>query len=358
MIGGVGFEKSSKVVDSGLLGACGMLGLCGSPRRRRSKGKRESRQNKNRDSSKRNSAYSDYMPPAGFSNVAGGKGSIHSGPPPSVLKPEHIRPYKEESDDENGYIMGPFNRSTQSSAGYVPVGANTSPPKKPSGFSRVGGGKANINSPYAITAGSVHTFPSSAHIGEASTKPNSIADLDDDPVPFAAPISAMPHQSSGNLPPGAMAPFHVRTKSQTAIVENYPPGSMSRPGSRANHFQDAVSGAAPPSAYRRASVANSDQDDSDVELGQAKRKPWYRLGRRRPHSSDGSSVMQQPQDAPVEPSLDLSAPPAAPGKSFVVIRKGQSQPMNPRPRNMSVGSMSPTVTFQRNDLGSKAREEP
>lgn len=357
--GGAGFEQSTSVVDSGLLGACGMVGLCGSAhRRRRNRRKKSAKQSKN---SNRDSDYSAYIPPPTFPS-GGGKGSIHSGPPASVLKPEHIRPYKEESDDGDGFIMGPFNNSKQSHSGYVPVGETSVPPKKASGFSRIGGGKAHLDSPYAIT-GSTHTFPSSAHVADTSfsTNPNGVDD--EETIPFA--IRQQQNSTAtatSNLPPGAMAPFHVRTKSQTAIVENYPAGSGSRPGSRSNQLGEAISGAAPPSSYgRRASVVMGDEDDSDMEFGQTKRKPWYRLGgKRRPHSSDGSSIMQPPSPVvPAGPSAsDFGTSSTVPGKSFVVVRKGQSQPnsMNARPRNMSVGSMPPTIAFQRDDFASKSRE--
>ncbi|KAL4262644.1 Transient receptor potential channel Flc/Pkd2-like protein [Pleurotus pulmonarius] len=308
IFGRIPFDRSTHVVDSGLLGACGLLGCCG-PRRRRRRRPRRNRY-KAAESARSEGATSErssYMPP----NVLGAhddgtgsrKGSMHSGQPPSVLKPEQaLRPYKEDSDDENGYIMGawqPFPRP-----GYSTLRDTPSPAvNKPSGFSRVGGGRAHIDSPYAITAsGSTHTFPSSSspqNAAAGSALP--VFDDDDSPPPS---LSNVARYQDHALPPGAMQPIsHIRTKSQTAIIEDASALVLTVPSSSKNPMDD---------------------DDEDSDTAQPKKKPWYHIRRHRPHSSDGTPSRDPPPDE--ESAPDPLSSQAAPGRSFVVIRKPQSSP--------------------------------
>ncbi|KAK7470177.1 hypothetical protein VKT23_001615 [Stygiomarasmius scandens] len=298
--GGSGGRRRGGYVDTGLLGVIGVI----SGGRGRSGSRRRTEHNKGRTgghyvkastgAAARNSmASSTMMSPISATSTTAGtggpfalamshhngshKGSVggnsthttHShGPPPSVLRPEHaLTPYKERDDYEfdydydsegydseagaknkgraGGFIMGAWQPS-----GYVPVGAqnqNQSPsqPAQPqtaskSGFSRVGGGRAHIDSPYAIQQGqqqgssgasgsgastSTQQFPSFGTSAATlnSTPPSSRQqrapaaspgrDSPPPPVSYAQPPSSA-------LPPGAMPPFHVRTKSQTAIIVN------------------------------------------------------------------------------------------------------------------------------------------
>lgn len=369
--GRIGFDRSRHVVDSGLLGACGLLGCCGSRQRHR---RRRSRKHKYQPTNTppqpqhRDSDMSSYLPPNPPGNIDTGavtppkfpgngsssrKGSTHSGPPPSVLRPEHaLRPYKEDSDDE-GFIMGawqPFPR-----AGYVPVfdqpmtasplSYNQKPSPStttvvPSGFSRVGGGRAHIDTPYAIRSGSTHTFPSIGQQSAATLSPAVFADGDDSPPPSVSNVGI------GGLPPGAMQPAHIRTKSQTAIVEDA--GTL---------LGTVASGSSSPPLSKRAQKANSggllrppaltpdafDDDDSE-DQSQPKKKPWYRIRRHRPHSSDGmpsSSLSASP--APVDVEMGgVGAEAAQPSRSFVVIRKPQLSTGRSNPS--SVGARPSSVT--------------
>jgi hypothetical protein len=192
IFGGIGFDRSKHVVDSGILGACGLLGCFRSRKKRRPHRGTRRRQKDLPSKRLRDSDLSSYLPPAviinnappGFVHSQSRRGSGHS-QPPSVLKPEHAnRPYEEHNDDD-GYIMGAWRPSPRPSSGYIPVsdGLQTAapgnfvlqPPQKPkpssssstgpttSGFSRIGGGRAHIDSPYAIATGSTHTFPSIGH---------------------------------------------------------------------------------------------------------------------------------------------------------------------------------------------------
>lgn len=358
IFGCIGFDRSTHVVDSGLLGACGLLGCCG-PRKRR---RHRSRSRRNRDHTQYHpttgqpvrdvpSEMSSYSPP----NVLGDssrKGSTHSGPPPSVLKPEHaLRPYREDSDDENGFIMGawqPFPRPGYSAVNNMPTSplqqpprpanANATPPgASTSGFSRVGGGRAHFETPYAITSGSTQTFPSIGH----QSAVQAMFDDDDSPPPS---LSSVARHQDGGLPPGAMQPSHVRTKSQTAIIEDASAfvmndiGASSRNAAAADsrnrqsqglsNSQDAAGLLQPPTI-----LGGNDDDLSDQS--QPKKKPWYYLRKHRPQSSDG----------PPAPPPDEEAPPAPaqPGRSFVVVRKPQGSPA--RSQHLSSGTPSPGVNL-------------
>ncbi|KAJ3998023.1 hypothetical protein F5050DRAFT_1308307 [Lentinula boryana] len=378
IVGGVSFDRSRHVVDSGLFGACGLLGCCGGPRkgsnRNKRGGKSSDRTGYTQAESGLRSPQSDLSFPPTLA-LGTGKGSIHSsGPPPSVLKPEHaLRPYREESDDETGYIMGAWQPFQNRSAGYIPVGdppsTSTVPPTaaKSSGFSRVGGGRAHIDSPYAISqgqaTGSTHTFPSIGHriaANQASTgsvgelSPSRLR-LDESPPPSVSSNLALGqrqvHEESTGLPPGALPPYHVRTKSQTAIIENVdsappirrPAGSSasnsagtSRPPSRSNRFESGGTPTAPPTAYRRRSATVESDDDSSY--GRSKKK-WYHLRRSRAHSTEGYAA-----PAAAENAVSSLEPPSSstPGKSFVVIRKQQTSPA--RPLQVASGSGSTPAT--------------
>ena len=282
ILGGVGFDRSRRSSDAGLVGVLGLLGCCGlqprsKKRRRRSKQTLSQQSTINgpqllpQKSSDMASFHSQIVlgkpPSPGFVHRdTGRKISMNSGPPPSVLRPEHAlpRPYREDDDDE-GYIMSAW-QSYPLRHGYVPVSEPAStptstPPK--SGFSKVGGGKSHIDTPYAIMDGttsafspmtqtsksgqdapslpmhsfgngSTHTFPSIRQNGSRSTLPRASLSAsggvpvksnvfyeDDDPPPSLSSLTNVARQPEyGQLPPGAMLPAHVRTKSQTAIIED------------------------------------------------------------------------------------------------------------------------------------------
>jgi hypothetical protein len=366
ILGGIGFERSTYVVDGGLLGACGLLGCCSSRQRSRHRSRRhrykatEVTQREHRDSSH----FSSHTPPKILGRSNSKKGSTNSAPP-SVLKPEHaLRPYREESDDESGFIMGawqPFARPGYAPANNLPP-SPTSPvaPRAPamsSGFSRVGGGRAHIDAPYAITAGSSQTFPSMGHQNQSADKIGSSApvifDDDESPPPSLSHVSQ--HQEMG-LPAGAGHPPHVRTQSQTAIIEDTSaflvphlpspsspssqpgtssrPGTASRPGSRDSRLQGLGGGLLQPPVMSSSAVADDD-DDSDVS--QPKKKPWYHLRRNKPYHSEGSPAVS----APANEEAELEAPAGQPGRSFVVIRKPQGSPA--RSHQFSSGSGSPNA---------------
>lgn len=368
IIGGIGFDRSKHVVDGGLVGACGLLGCCGSRKRRRTRANTKSRNHKYKAADappnlqRRDSDLSSYIPPnvlgtmPPFLATESRKGSTHSGPPPSVLKPEYAnRPYREDSEDE-GFIMGawqPFPRT-----GYAPVtdGLQThapapfqvkqsaASPASSSGFSRVGGGRAHIDTPYAITSGSTHTFPS---IGqqESQTALAPLAtfdDYDDDP-----PSLSNVAREYGTLPPGAMLPAHIRTKSQSAIVEDA--GGLYLGAGRMHQQQPSQGsststsvtgmnvasgsgtgsgGSGSPGLLSKFMVGTAIADDDDDE-DQPKKKPWYHLRRSRHQSIDGAlgelSAASTHIDAELGGLRAAAAASAQPQRSFVVVRKPQQQ---------------------------------
>ena len=278
--GGVGFHRSRHVVDSGLLGALGLLGCCGS-RRPRSSSRSAYRSDTTQPSSlplnRSALPYKDVTP-------------THSAPP-SVLRPEHAyQPYKEESDDETGFIMGawqPFPRP-----GYSSVDDQSPlPDKSQTGFARVGGGRAHYESPYAIASssgrGSTQTFPSVERHG-----PGVAHDYSPPPTPSISSASAARRADFSGLPSGAMPPAHIRTKSQSAIIED---------ASQLINLSE----------FRQPLPGGDRDDGEDDGPVMQPRKKWFNLGRkRRPSELD-------------PPPADLPAPDPEPGRSFVVVRKGR-----------------------------------
>lgn len=287
IFGGVGFHESRHVVDSGLLGVLGLVGCCSTRRpQRRSRYRNEPPQPATLPLSRPAAPFKDVTPTPSA--------------PPSVLRPEHaLQPYKEESDDETGFIMGawqPFPRP-----GYNAVEEQPPVPEPPkAGFARVGGGRAHYESPYAITStsgsrGSTQTFPSveQRSVGPSNLNP-AVAPFDHSP-PVTPSISstAVARHADVSLPPGAMPPAHVRTKSQSAIVED---------ASALLGLEElrAMQGD-PPAVFA---------EEEDVQP----KKKWFGLRRnRRPSELD-------PQDL-VSP--DPPAEQEGGSRSFVVVRKGR-----------------------------------
>ena len=386
MFGGIGFDRSKHVVDTGILGACGLLGCCGSRKNRRSRSGKHKRH-------PRSSDLSSCLPPVGVINNAGTvtppgmrKGSGNS-QPPSVLKPEHAnRPYREEHNDDDGYIMGAWRPSPRASMGYIPVsdGPQTAgpvdfvlqPPQRPKlsslssagstttpGFSRIGGGRAHIDSPYAIATGSTHTFPSIGHQSQQQPSLNqsspalagqllhyeqSMEDNESDlPLSLSNVESGMALGNDG-LPLGAMQAPHIRTKSQSAIVEDYlPVGSGSGSGpSLAKQYQPFKAPVRhlsqdnflrppeeilPKNKFTFGGGPDPDDDDSgDEQDQQKKKKPWYHLRRPRLHSTEGrtstSASATDLGDREVADGEMGGLGPSDPKqqRSFVVIRKPAS----------------------------------
>ncbi|KAG1819328.1 hypothetical protein EV424DRAFT_947701 [Suillus variegatus] len=173
ILGRVGFDHSRRPVDSGLIGVLSLLGCCGP--RRGGRERRHCKATEVRHSPVARDSFaacdsSPYVPPnASFTQKdKGSSSSYHSGgPPPSILRPEHaLQPYREDSDDdaESGYIMGAWQPFPGPRSSYDRTSISTPPQHSNSGFSRIGGGRAHYDSPYAIASetggSSIFTFPS------------------------------------------------------------------------------------------------------------------------------------------------------------------------------------------------------
>ena len=386
IFGGVGFHRSRHVVDSGLYGACGLAGWFGSQPR-----KRPRRQGHHRPSGSGSGSGSASGHPYPYRHESSqlslskpGHQSLptpSSSAPPSVLRPEHaLQPYREESDDEDGYIMRAWHSSKP---GYSAVenqsfGDNLPPTQKPSGFMRVGGGRSHFDTPYAVRSDSRGSLDRQAvppH--HAITSPELDYNLPPTSLKFAttSSTSTTPHVdilqnhpthnnapgSSGhgrrgsgsppspvigrtagrpNLPHGAMPPAHFRVQSQSAIVVNPGlAGTSNTPGPSGSHNPGNVIGVTnvgnTPSPVRVPPVRYTSDDGSlDSPPTSPKKKPWFRGLRGRGHS-DGSV----PADEETGPSASTSGGTAS-GRSFVVTRKNQGQGQAPRKRSSTAGTPS------------------
>lgn len=208
IIGRIPFDRSKYSVDSGILGVLGLMGCCGSSRRRRRR--RRNRQTAVSDARSSSNLASQQPFILGNGNKDRSRPSSSQGPP-SVLRPEQaLRPYKEDSDDESGYIMGSWQeRAATPSFQAAPK----------SGFTRVGGGRARYDSPYAIERSSVGPSTEPTRRPTPSPPPSRIVE-----TPVNRSSVTVNHAVASGLPPGAMSPaqpsVHVRTKSQTAIIED------------------------------------------------------------------------------------------------------------------------------------------
>ncbi|KIK81846.1 hypothetical protein PAXRUDRAFT_155133 [Paxillus rubicundulus Ve08.2h10] len=343
IFGCVGFDRSRRPVDSGLVGALAFLGCCGARSQRGGERRRyratEVHSPAPRDSyPARDSAL--YVPPnASFAQQAKVSDvSNHSGQPPSVLRPEHaLRPYREDSDDddESAHIMGawqpflgPGNRLSYDRAESSPQTQTSN-----SGFSRVGGGRAHFDSPYAIAGGkgdgSTLTFPSMERKGSgpaAGSSPKFLSHDGEVPTPTTsvANVARSPVFTNSGLPQGAMLP-HMRTKSQTAIIVGEMIAIGAASGSPPECHPLVETGERLGSGLR---ASGGDTAANNVDASQSKKKHWFNIRRNRRHS-DGLIL----DDVDVEASPASSSQKEA-GRSFVVIR--DRRPLSSRPETNPV----------------------
>ncbi|KZT29427.1 hypothetical protein NEOLEDRAFT_1238857 [Neolentinus lepideus HHB14362 ss-1] len=325
IFGGIGFDRSRHVVDSGLFGACGLLGCCGSRRGHRS----------HKRTRYRAAEVPQQQPEFALAQptklATPSQSQSHSGPP-SVLRPEHaLRPYREDSDDESGYIMGSWQPLTLPRPGYSPVDnqspslPETSIGTSKSGFARVGGGRAHYDNPYDIASGSTVSFPSldkGLRGAGGSTHAPGTPKLSEDSPPPTPSIASQPRQAVPlvpNLPPGAMPPAHVRTKSQTAIIEDAssyfsPSAASSQPmlGSLSAAVESTRLQPEPQRATHEQEP--SYDDDGASEVAQPKKKHWFNLRKPRRYSDGNPLQLEEGEPIPIG-----EQPPTS-GRSFVVIR--------------------------------------
>ncbi|CAE6481090.1 unnamed protein product [Rhizoctonia solani] len=282
----VSFDRSHHSVDTGLFGALGQAGCCGgrSKNKRRSRGHRYQLSGSISGSSNSkaglmgrsssgmeypNAAYQppangNYPPNAAYANYPppNGLNSYPPGPSPqSYLRPEQIwQSYQEADEDDAGNIMQSWNKYQMSPAqsnlqvpvasqpgpgpGYQAVPTNNASTPS-SGFSRVKGGRAHYDSPFAIRA----------------------------------PARPSPLSSQIHLPPGARPPEqpsnarqHTRTRSQSAVIED-----ATRPVQLA------------PSALPLPLIAVGDEEDSPASSEPTRRRFWFGRSGRGESQDDTSS---------------------------------------------------------------------
>jgi len=152
---------------------------------------------------------------------------------------------------------------------------------------------------------------------------------DDDDPPL--PLTSLRQPEQGLLlPPGGTQPVHIRTKSQTAIIEDagevYPSGAIasgSSPLRSQLQLQQAAETLLRPPPPSRFTLNVPDDDDDSVEDQQ--KKKWYNFRKSRPHSSEGRTSTAAPSasasTAQVDEELGGTGDTPSPQRSFVVIRK-------------------------------------
>ena len=318
---GIGFDYSKHTIDSGLFGVCGLLGCCG-PRQRQ-----HSIRHRIRATAVSPSQISSFSPP-----IDAGATKTPSGPP-SVLRPEQaLRPYREDSDDENGYIMGawqPFPGPGYHSVTDSPPNPQPRPSPVSTGFSRVSGGRAHFDSPYAITAGSATSFSAGVR-NEFNPSPLGMISDEEPAGAQTAPVDV----------PATSVPLHVRTKSQTAIVEDavvlmahaprMTPDRWDSPVDSQMPISSAtlVGSSSPPPLLPPPPLASSSTRDERPDWGnsQSRRRLWNMLRRPRPQSEDSALPR-------VDPLVLSTSPESGPGRSFVVIRDRRPQGVTFHPAN-------------------------
>ncbi|KAJ1309049.1 hypothetical protein OPQ81_004729 [Rhizoctonia solani] len=288
----VSFDRSHHSIDTGLLGALGLAGCCGQRTRhkRRSRGHRYQLSGSISGSSNsktglmpgRSSGGMEYpnaayqtaaagnYPPANvaYANYPPSNGltSYPPGPAPqSYLRPEQMwQPYQEDNEDDAGNIMQSWNKFQMSPAQgnlQVPAASQPGPAYQPvptnppasgfvnnapsSGFSRIKGGRAHYDAPFAIRA----------------------------------PARPSPLSSQVHLPPGARPPEqpsnsrqHARTRSQTAVIEDARPVQLA------------------PGQLPLPQISVPEEDDSPASSEPTRRRFWFgRSGGREGSQDDTSS---------------------------------------------------------------------
>ena len=317
------------------------------------------------------------LPPAGHVHANSAASQSHT-TVPSVLRPEQLnQPYREDSDDEGGYILGAWHydddpsldvdageagpgTSIGSTVGAAAADADgrTASPAKPtptvtsSGFSRVAGGRSNLDSPFTMAAGT-STASQSGSDNRMSGGGGAMQQL--------APGSSFPH---------------ARGQSHSAIMDAVPPSAsvysdptpnggarraVAGSGGKGRvpehlHAGDVANTGGPsvittgdefpraggPSAARRRrwwpgfGLFPSTAASTSLSLAEEEQtRTWGGRGGEaatpmlRPHSDEAVSAAASPGDA-ASASSSANGPPGS--RTFVVIRDRRT---NPRPSPLS-----------------------
>lgn len=313
--GRIQFGEVGNSADNGIYGVSVILGCCRSRRRNRAlSGRRRYRAtNISRDNS---SEVSSYLPPAGPNALAPSSASQHSAPV-SVLRPEQaLRPYREDSDDETGYIMGAWPPFPQADSRNISATASTSGAVHPtasmtSGFSKVGGGRAHYDAPYAIAGvNSSIMFPANSGRNPPVSSSPRHDQFNDEATASVTNIARQPQKTNTALPAGD-AFAHTRTKSHTAIVE------LAAVTPDANLLQ-VIEPAGPANSKNTRRPSSAGNADITLEDQSSKKKNWYHNLKMSRRHSDGSEALARQVATMDDPPLT--------GSSFVVLRDKRRAP--------------------------------
>jgi hypothetical protein len=351
------FDKSKRAVDTGLFGALALAGCCGlAPRSRK---KRSTSRNKHvryqksegdGDGMSISTQGQSGSGTTGTGMIGEGVGqssnSVQAPPsvgPPSFLRPEQaLTPYREEADDDSGYIMRawqPYSENEQSDGVYQTVAAVDNNPTQPSssGFSRVGGGRARFDSPFAIN-------------NEREYSPQSMTARRN---AGSGTVSYPPPPLNLQLPPGARAPISPSTRqnqvSSPIPAENplTPPPHLPLMIDNDDVSTDSSAAMQKPKFWFTRARGGSVSTNEDIEEARnTKKAGWRPFGRKPPpprRESSGDSEMIVPSEVPSPPP----APAEGASKSFIVVRKPQS-----RPNTGSTSGAAASASHERGGSGS------
>ncbi|KAG8966023.1 hypothetical protein FRC03_012666 [Tulasnella sp. 419] len=268
LVGGISFDRSKHSIDSGLVGVIGLLGCCGGRRRRRSRHHRYRPHAQRESGTPTSTQILNQLP-----NPMGSYGQ--SAPVPSYLRPEQaLTPYKEDNDDaESGYILGAFHDD------YVPPDpAPPSPPATNTGFTRVKGGRAHFETPFAMLSESTpqhhqqQTSYSSMHARNPSSSTLDLPHSTYPPTQYQASNAYPPSSYPAHMSTSPTRQQHARRKSESAVIEDS--GGLMTPRAAAITMQgrstpiQGTEGPLPPPQIPRRS--NDDSDESAP-----RRKFWF-----------------------------------------------------------------------------------
>ncbi|KAG8902349.1 hypothetical protein FRB99_004563 [Tulasnella sp. 403] len=340
LFGGLPFDKSRSHADSGLSGAINQLPCCGGHRRKNRRHQYRP-SHVGRDASRTSGSSKQKMlhpthPPSLNASTGGGSTT----PVQSYLRPEQAAtPYREDGDDpESGYILGAFHDD------YMQPETQRQPPPQATntGFTRIKGGKAHFDNPFAI-----HDAPNP----------------DDRKPQYRRPVNA-PSTSGYEPPPSSYTPVNVvqnaeastsgisahnRKRSETAIVEDVSmymgghqrePSASRTPPATAGYYRS--DGPLPPPPVVPMAVDDGSTDSSP----KPKRKFWFGSSNSRAASdpmgedSDGGQDSEREEgkssgrwpfrrarnksDADALAPPPSTSPPPTGGRSFQVVRPQRS----------------------------------
>ncbi|KAG8891065.1 hypothetical protein FRB98_000074 [Tulasnella sp. 332] len=317
---------------------------------------------------------------------------------PSYLRPEHARtPYKEDGDDlDKGYILGAFHDEGNVEPPMPPMPQQqfyhhkqyTQPPvpaqQPPSntGFTRVKGGRANFDTPFAIRN------PPGSEDRRNNRRTTESTSL----VMTAYPPSSFTHQHPPSLQQQQSEPSpssfpqpapkklaHGRRRSETAVIEDTSSfaGGQGPPSSRGPPTPTFQRGGQSP-LFPPVMSLSMDVESEDSSVA-PRRKYWFGGGgsktpeHRRADSEEGGSRTHQAEGSSIiwpfrrgrnksEPDRFQAAeepePGPEPGRSFQVVRRPQPRPSVPEQPSPGTASSTPNQGEDSNSRNPRRKSSP